>query len=73
MKTLHRFRSRTAGPVWGLVLGILLSAAGLGLWFQASASSSSSERDQSVAVAAIVIGVFLTVYAAREIGRSKRR
>lgn len=71
MKTLHKLRSRTAGPVWGLVFGILISAVGLGLWFYAR-TSSSSEGDQSVAVAAVLIGVFLTVYAAREIGRRKR-
>ena len=68
MRVLHRLRSRAAGPVWGLVLGTLMSAVGLGLWF-----SSASERDQSMAVAAVLVGVFLAVYAAREIGRKKHR
>jgi hypothetical protein len=69
MKMSHRLQSQSAGPVRGLVFGILMSAVGLGLWFCAGVSP----RDQSVAVAALLIGVFVTVYAAREIRHRKRR
>ena len=73
MKMLHRLQSQTAGPAWGLAFGILMSAAGLVLWFHAGASPSVAARDQSVSVGAVLLGVLLTVYASRELGRKRHR
>jgi hypothetical protein len=37
MKMSHRLgRSDTAGPVWGLIFGLLMTAIGMGLWFYAT-------------------------------------
>jgi hypothetical protein len=37
MKMSHRLGSSdTAGPVWGLIFGLLMTAIGMGLWFYAT-------------------------------------
>ncbi|KPD16472.1 hypothetical protein ADM96_25845 [Burkholderia sp. ST111] len=73
MKMSHRLASSdNAGPVWGLILGMFMTAIGIGLWFYAISSVPTGRQDESLAVAAMVIGVFLAVYAGREL-RHKRR
>lgn len=67
MKKLHRLPSQTAGPVWGLVFGVFMTAVGIGLWYCAETANSSGRTDESVAIAATPIGVFSAVYAGREI------
>jgi hypothetical protein len=67
MKKLHRLQSQTAGPVWGLVFGVFMTAVGIGLWFYAEMAYSADRTDESVAVASMLIGVFSAVYAGREI------
>ncbi|ARL04496.1 hypothetical protein BOC44_22055 (plasmid) [Burkholderia pseudomallei] len=70
MKRLRRSQSRPAGPGWGLALGALLTIVGGGLWFYAKASG---QFDEVWAAASIFAGVFLAMYAAREIHRKKDR
>ena len=73
MKMSHRLASSdTAGPVWGLVFGILMTAIGIGLWFYGMLSASHGRQDESLAIAAMLIGPFLAVYAGRELWHSRR-
>ena len=73
MKMSHRFGSPdTAGPVWGLVFGMFMTAIGMGLWFYATSSALSGRHDESSAVAAVIIGLFSAVYAGRELCHKRR-
>jgi hypothetical protein len=72
MKMSHRLRSHSAGPVWGLILGLFLMLVGIGFWIYAKSSQPGSRLDESLAMAAMLIGAFLAVYAGREI-RNKHR
>ncbi|MGF6766874.1 hypothetical protein P3T24_007235 [Paraburkholderia sp. GAS33] len=73
MKMSHRLESSgTAGPVWGLIFGLLMTAIGMSLWFHATLSIDSGRHDESLAVAATLIGLFLAVYAGRELRRKRR-
>jgi hypothetical protein len=73
MKMSHKLTSaKTAGPLWGVVFGIFMSMVGLGLWIYAQSSVSPTGEDESVAVVAIMIGVLMTVYATRELTRTRR-
>lgn len=73
MKMSHRLGSPdTAGPVWGLVFGMFMTAIGISLWFYATSSAPSGRLDESLAVAAVIVGLFSAVYAGREL-RHKRR
>jgi divalent metal cation (Fe/Co/Zn/Cd) transporter len=73
MKMSHRLASSdNAGPVWGLIFGMFMTVVGIGLWFYATSLAPTGRQDESLAVAAMVIGLFLAVYAGREL-RHKRR
>jgi hypothetical protein len=73
MKMSHRLASsETAGPVWGLVFGIVMTAIGGCFWFYASSSVPPGRQDESLAVAAMLIGLFLVVYAGRELCHKRR-
>ncbi|MGF6601727.1 hypothetical protein P3T23_006478 [Paraburkholderia sp. GAS448] len=73
MKMSHRLGSSdTAGPVWGLIFGMFMTAIGIGLWFYATLSVPPGRQDQSLAVAAMLIGLFLAVYAGRELWHNRR-
>lgn len=73
MKMSHRLASSgTAGPVWGLILGMLTTTIGMGLRFYATLSASPGRQDESLAVAAMLIGLFLAVYAERELRHKLR-
>jgi uncharacterized membrane protein YedE/YeeE len=67
MKFKHELTVRQAGPIWGLVFGLLMTLAGVGLWCAGKVSVSAGEHDQSLAVAAVLIGVFAAIYAAHEL------
>ena len=73
MKMSHELASRTAGPLWGLLLGIFLAAAGAGFGYYLMVSDKADRGDESLAVAAVVLGVLLAVYAARELLRKPAR
>jgi drug/metabolite transporter (DMT)-like permease len=74
MKMSHRLESHdTAGPVWGLIFGMLMTAIGMGLWFYASLSAPPGRQDESLAVAAMLIGLFAAVYAGRELWQKRRQ
>jgi hypothetical protein len=73
MKTIHKLRSRTAGPGWGLAFGIFMTAVGIGLGFYAASNDDLNQLDGQIAVAATLIGVFTAVYAAREMRRGTNR
>ncbi|WP_090812629.1 hypothetical protein [Paraburkholderia tuberum] len=72
MKMSHRLRSRSAGPVWGLILGLFLMLIGIGLWIYAKSMQPGSRLDESLAMAAMLIGAFLAAYAGREIRKRDR-
>lgn len=72
MKMSHRLQSDTAGPVWGLLLGMFLMVAGIGLWIYAKSSGAGDSLDESLAMAAMLVGTFLAVYAGREIRHRHR-
>jgi hypothetical protein len=73
MKMSHKLASSDpAGPVWGLIFGIFITAVGIGLWFYATLSASPGRQDESLAVAAMLMGLFLVVYAGRELYRNRR-
>jgi hypothetical protein len=73
MKMSHRLASSdNAGPVWGLLFGMFMTAVGIGLWFYATSSAPTGLQDESLAVAAALIGLFLAVYAGRELCRKNR-
>jgi len=73
MKKLHKLQPQTAGPAWGLVFGVFMTAVGIGLWCYAETAYSAGRTDESVAVASMLIGVFSAVYAGREIHRKRNR
>ena len=61
-----------AGPIWGVIAGVLLVAAGVGLGIAAKLLNGSGQFDESLAISATMIGVFLAVYAGHELTRKKR-
>lgn len=69
MKLSHRTSASTAGPIWGIALGLLLSAVGVALWCDARLSASASRLDEPLAVASLLVGVFVAIYAGHEIRR----
>jgi hypothetical protein len=72
MKMSHSLQSDTAGPVWGLLLGMFLMVAGIGIWIYAKSSGPGDSLDESLAMAAVLVGTFLAVYAGREIRHRHR-
>lgn len=69
MKLSHKMKANAAGPVWGVALGLLLAAVGIGLWYGARLSASGGTLDESLAVASLLIGVFVAIYAGHELRR----
>ncbi len=68
MKMSHNLgRTDTAGPIWGLIFGLLLTAIGVGMWFYATSSVPPGWQDESFAVGAVLVGVFVVVFAGREL------
>ncbi len=63
----HRLQSDLAGPVWGLILGMLLMMAGIGIWIYVKSSEPGDSLDESLAMGAMLVGAFLAVYAGRQI------
>ena len=63
----HRLQSRSAGPVWGLIMGMFLVAVAIGIWIYVKSLQPGDSLDESLAMAAMLLGVFLAVYAGREI------
>ena len=72
MKMSHRLQSDSAGPVWGLILGMFLMLVGIGIWIYVKSSEPSDSLDESLAMAAVLVGTFLAVYAGREIRQRHR-
>ncbi|CAD6561247.1 hypothetical protein ACFQ3P_37935 [Paraburkholderia sabiae] len=73
MKMSHQLASRTAGPLWGLLFGVMLTVAGVAFGYYLTASGEADRGDESLAVAAVVLGVSVAVYAARELLRKPAR
>ncbi|MBN3785913.1 hypothetical protein [Burkholderia sp. Ac-20353] len=61
-----------AGPVWGVLAGVLLVAAGVGLGIASKLVSGSGKFDESLAISATMFGALLAVYAGHEMMRKKR-
>ncbi|NVH73687.1 hypothetical protein FSB08_14205 [Paraburkholderia sp. JPY432] len=72
MKMSHRLQSDSAGPVWGLIMGMFLMVAGIGIWIYVKLSETGHSLDESLAMAAMLVGAFLAVYAGREIRHRHR-
>jgi uncharacterized membrane protein YfcA len=72
MKMSHRLQSDPAGPVWGLIAGMFLMVAGIGIWIYVKSLEAGDSLDESLGMAAMLVGAFLAVYAGREI-RHRRR
>jgi len=73
VKMSHKLGSSdTAGPVRGLIFGLLTTGIGMGLWFYATLSVRPGWQDESLAVAATLIGLLLAVYAGHELSRKRR-
>jgi len=72
MKLSHRLQSDSAGPVWGLILGMFLTVAGIGIWIYVKSSEPGNSLDESLAMAALLVGTFLAVYGGREIRHRDR-
>ncbi|NIE61544.1 MULTISPECIES: hypothetical protein [unclassified Burkholderia] len=60
-----------AGPIWGVIAGVFLVAAGVGLDVASKLLNSSGEFDESSAIGVMMCGVLLTVYAGHEVTRKK--
>ncbi|WP_322048436.1 hypothetical protein [Paraburkholderia sp. J67] len=67
MTTRHIARARNTRAITGLALGIASAATGAGLWLGAGTA------DQSMAMPAILLGVFLAIYAGHEVLRGRTR
>jgi hypothetical protein len=73
MKMSHKIENaKTAGPWWGVVFGVFMTFVGLGLWIYAQSSVAPAQQDESLAVGAMILGLFMTVYALREVNRAAR-
>ncbi|SAK99425.1 hypothetical protein AWB80_07656 [Caballeronia pedi] len=72
MKMAHRISSSATGPAWELVFGAIMTALGVALWCYGKLAWPDNV-DQSLGVAALLIGVFISVYAGHEILRGRRR
>ena len=72
MKMSHRLQSDSPGPVWGLIFGMFLMVAGIGIWIYVKSSEPGDSLDDSFAMAAMLVGTFLAVYAGREIRHRHR-
>ena len=71
MKMSQRSPSHTSGPVLGLLSGLFMTIIGSCFWYYAQLASAT-RVDEMLAVAAIVIGLFLAVYAGWEIRHRHR-
>lgn len=72
MKMSHRLASpNTTAAVWMFAFGLLATAAGVGLWRHEPVVLSTARQSESMAVAAVLIGLFSAVYAARELYRKR--
>jgi NhaP-type Na+/H+ or K+/H+ antiporter len=67
MKMSHRLRQHQAGPIWGLVFGLLFTGIGIGLWCYAQFGRAAGPFDESFAVGALVVGLFSAIYSGREL------
>ncbi|WP_069268550.1 hypothetical protein [Paraburkholderia nodosa] len=72
MKMSHSMQSDSAGPVWGLILGVILMMVGIGIGIYVRSSEPGGSLDESLAMSAVTAGALLAVYASREIRRSHR-
>jgi len=72
MKMAHGSASSTSGPAWGLAFGLIMTAIGVALLCR-GVFSFTDTADESLGVAALLVGVFMSAYAGREILRATRR
>lgn len=61
-----------AGPIWGVIAGILMVATGIGLGIASKLVNGAGNFDESLAISAVMFGVLLAVYAGHEMTRKKR-
>ncbi|MCA8331659.1 hypothetical protein [Burkholderia cepacia] len=70
MKYVH---DENAGPIWGVVAGIILTAVGFGMGFLPKRFHSSGMLNEFVASGVAITGIFLVVYAIHELRRQRHR
>jgi len=61
-----------AGPIWGVIAGVLMVATGVGLGVASKLVNGVGKFDESLAISAVMFGVLLAVYAGHEMTRKKR-
>lgn len=72
MKMSHKLQPQQAGPIWGLIFGVLLTGIGIGFWFYAQFFRTANPFDESLGIGALVVGLFSAIYAARELFHTHR-
>lgn len=72
MRMFRRLRSQEAGPIWGLIFGLLLTCIGISLWCYTELVRSSGAFDEALGAGALLVGLLSTFYAGRELRHSRR-
>lgn len=67
-----KWENISAGPIWGVIAGVLLVAAGIGLGIASKLLNTSGKFNESLSISATMFGVLLAVYAGHEMTRRKR-
>ncbi|RQR30709.1 MULTISPECIES: hypothetical protein [unclassified Burkholderia] len=62
-----------AGPIWGVVAGLILAAVGLAMGVFPKSLHSTDTLNDFVASGVTMIGIFLVVYAIHELRRARQR
>ncbi|AOJ38245.1 hypothetical protein WJ23_10300 [Burkholderia lata] len=70
MKYTH---NENAGPIWGVVGGLLLTAVGLSMGLFPKLLDSTGSLNDFVSSGVTMLGIFLCVYAVRETLRQHHR
>ncbi|SAL88078.1 hypothetical protein AWB74_08394 [Caballeronia arvi] len=72
MRVSQRLRSPEAGPIWGLIFGLLLTGIGGCLWCYTEFVRVADKFDGALAVAALLVGLLSAFYAGRQLRHSHR-
>lgn len=65
--------NESAGLIWGVAAGLILAAVGLAMGVFPKLMHSTGTLNDFVASGVTMIGIFLTVYAVRELRRKHQR
>ncbi|RKU00567.1 hypothetical protein C7H84_26105 [Burkholderia sp. Nafp2/4-1b] len=65
--------NESAGPIWGVVAGLILAAVGLSIGFFPKFLQSTGTLSDFIASGVAMVGIFLVVYAIHELRRRPHR